>query len=90
MHNSSTLQGRANLEPFRFLTTLELKKTPLHMVEGISKLRARLGTIICVRCLTYPQVRVIEYTDSDNICAIRPDASDVILEVCLDMYEDVL
>ncbi|XP_066300190.1 serine/threonine-protein kinase 11-interacting protein-like isoform X2 [Branchiostoma lanceolatum] len=50
--SSTTLQGGVRVARFRSLTTLEIKRMPIHLVVGLQVLRSQLQVIICSRCIT--------------------------------------
>eukprot|EP00058_Branchiostoma_floridae_P017526 XP_002603014.1 hypothetical protein BRAFLDRAFT_123981 [Branchiostoma floridae] len=50
--SSTTLQGGVRVARFRSLTTLEIKRVPIHLVVGLQVLRSQLQIIICSRCIT--------------------------------------
>ncbi|XP_078661486.1 serine/threonine-protein kinase 11-interacting protein-like isoform X1 [Branchiostoma floridae x Branchiostoma belcheri] len=50
--SSTTLQGGVRVARFRSLTTLEIKRVPIHLVVGLQVLRSQLQVIICSRCIT--------------------------------------
>ncbi|XP_064643922.1 serine/threonine-protein kinase 11-interacting protein-like isoform X2 [Lineus longissimus] len=51
IHGSSTIQGQVRLHQFKNLQCLEVKKVPVHLLEGLHHLRATLRTLITSRCL---------------------------------------
>ncbi|KAL5009658.1 hypothetical protein ScPMuIL_011963 [Solemya velum] len=51
IHGSYTMQGPIHLARFRTLQVLEIKKVPIHMLEGLQYLRGQLRTIIINRSL---------------------------------------
>ncbi|CAH1241868.1 STK11IP [Branchiostoma lanceolatum] len=50
--SSTTLQGGVRVARFRSLTTLEIKRVPIHLVVGLQVLRSQLQFLICSRCIT--------------------------------------
>ncbi|XP_046575315.1 LOW QUALITY PROTEIN: serine/threonine-protein kinase 11-interacting protein-like [Haliotis rubra] len=55
MHGSNTMQGAIQIHRFRSLTLLEVKKVPIHMIEGLQVLRGQLHTVIVSRSLMHLQ-----------------------------------
>lgn len=55
IHSTSTIQGSIKIQNFRALHTLEIKKVPIHLLEGLSQLRGKLTTLICSRCISQLQ-----------------------------------
>ncbi|XP_067686278.1 serine/threonine-protein kinase 11-interacting protein-like isoform X2 [Haliotis asinina] len=55
MHGSNTMQGAIQIHRFRSLTLLEVKKVPIHMIEGLQVLRGQLRTVIVSRSLMHLQ-----------------------------------
>lgn len=52
-----TMQGPILISRFRGVEVLELKRVPLHMLEGLHRLRCQIRTVIVSRCLNNLQVR---------------------------------
>ncbi|KAK3105989.1 hypothetical protein FSP39_010321 [Pinctada imbricata] len=50
-HGSHTMQGPILISRFRSLRELELRKIPMHMLEGLHRLRGQLKVIVAGRCL---------------------------------------
>ncbi|XP_071788592.1 serine/threonine-protein kinase 11-interacting protein-like isoform X2 [Asterias amurensis] len=48
---SSTLHGPVEISRFSSLTMLEIKKVPVHMLNGLGCLRNQLQVLICSRCV---------------------------------------
>ncbi|XP_071103908.1 serine/threonine-protein kinase 11-interacting protein-like [Haliotis cracherodii] len=55
MHGTNTMQGAIQIQRFRSLTFLEVKKVPIHMIEGLQILRGQLHTVIVSRSLIHLQ-----------------------------------
>ncbi|XP_038045293.1 serine/threonine-protein kinase 11-interacting protein-like isoform X2 [Patiria miniata] len=51
IHPTSTLQGQVEISRFIGLTMLEIKKVPVHMLNGLGCLRHQLQVLICSRCV---------------------------------------
>ncbi|KAJ8307479.1 hypothetical protein KUTeg_015563 [Tegillarca granosa] len=51
IHGTNTMQGAILISRFRNLQVLELKKVPIHMLEGLQKLRSQLQCVIVSRSL---------------------------------------
>ncbi|XP_022087050.1 serine/threonine-protein kinase 11-interacting protein-like isoform X2 [Acanthaster planci] len=56
IHPSSTLRGQVEISRFKSLTMLEIKKVPVHMLNGLRCLRHQLRVLICSRCVPSLQV----------------------------------
>ncbi|XP_052092248.1 serine/threonine-protein kinase 11-interacting protein-like isoform X2 [Mytilus californianus] len=50
-HSTATMQGPILISRFRSVEILELKKVPIHMLEGLHRLRGQIKIIIVSRCL---------------------------------------
>ncbi|XP_076093432.1 uncharacterized protein LOC143064473 [Mytilus galloprovincialis] len=50
-HSTATMQGPILISRFRSVEVLELKKVPIHMLEGLHRLRGQIKIIIVSRCL---------------------------------------
>ncbi|CAG2185846.1 unnamed protein product [Mytilus edulis] len=50
-HSTATMQGPILISRFRSVEVLELKKVPIHMLEGLHRLRGQMKIIIVSRCL---------------------------------------
>ncbi|CAH1775432.1 unnamed protein product [Owenia fusiformis] len=51
IHGAYTIQGKVDVTPFRSLHALEIKKSPIHLIVGLQKLRQTLKEVACSRCL---------------------------------------
>ena len=60
-HSTVTMQGPILVSRFRSVEVLELKRIPLHMLEGLHRLRCQIRTVIVSRCLNNLQVRPQSY-----------------------------
>ncbi|XP_041372352.1 serine/threonine-protein kinase 11-interacting protein-like [Gigantopelta aegis] len=55
MHTSATLLGGIHIHRFGALRVLEMKKVPVHLVEGLQKLRGQLCSVTVSRSLQHLQ-----------------------------------
>ncbi|XP_050407128.1 serine/threonine-protein kinase 11-interacting protein isoform X1 [Patella vulgata] len=55
IHGTNTMQGAVQVQRFRNLQILEVKKAPIHMIEGLHHLRGQLRTVIVSRSLQHLQ-----------------------------------
>ncbi|XP_052804565.1 uncharacterized protein LOC128234391 [Mya arenaria] len=51
IHGSSTMRTPVKIARFQSITVLEVKKLPIHMVEGLSRVRGQLSEITVSKCL---------------------------------------
>ena len=62
IHGTYTIKAPVQIARFHSLQVLEVKKVPIHMVEGLSKLRCQLREIIITRSLQKLQVGHFTHT----------------------------